>query len=146
MARNERTHIVNDDTKQSADSAFVPRNLSKEEFGRRLYQLMIKQGLRQSDLARKAGVQRDSISVYVRGKSLPTALNLSKIATALGVTAEDLLPNHAIAATAADAPDFELRVSPADPRTAWVRLNRLVSLETAIKIASLVEADAANRS
>lgn len=107
--------------------------------------MLLDRGWRQSELARRADIQRDSVSGYVRGRSFPTPLNLAKMARALGVKAEDILPNTVESAIAEDEPDFELKVSPGDPARAWVRLNRLMSLGTAVQIAELVQADAANR-
>lgn len=146
MTRNSRTHVlVNDTNADPADRSLAPRHLTKEEFGRRLHRMLLDRGWRQSELARRADIQRDSVSVYIRGKSFPTPLNLSKMAKALGVKTEDILPNYMETAVANDEPDFELKVSPGDDTRAWVRLNRLLTLETAVQIAALVQADAANR-
>lgn len=145
MARKSRTHLIVDDQPNSNNSSLVPKHLTKQEFGRRLHRMLLERGWRQSELARRGDLQRDSISNYVRGRSLPTPLNLQKMASALGVKPEDLLPNHLESAIAEDEPDFELKVSPGDGTRAWVRLNRMLSLETAVQIAALVQADAANR-
>lgn len=145
MARKSRPHVVNDVQPEAPGDTLAPRHLSKQEFGRRLYRMLLDRGWRQSELARRAGIQRDSVSVYVRGRSFPTPLNLAKMAAALGVKPEDILPNQTESAIAEDEPDFELKVSPGDPTRAWVRLNRLVSLDTAVQIAALVQADAVNR-
>lgn len=66
----------------------------KEAFKRRLYKLMLEKGLSQSDLARKAGLERNRISSYVRGVSLPTGLSLKKVADALGVKPGEILPDQ----------------------------------------------------
>lgn len=146
MARKSRSHIVVSDAQpELPGTELAPRHLAKQEFGRRLHRMLLERGWRQSDLARRAGIQRDSVSVYVRGRSFPTPLNLSKMAKALGVKPEDILPNQLETASAEDEPDFELKVSPGDATRAWVRLNRLMSLATAVQITSLVQADAADR-
>jgi len=146
VARKSRTHLISDvSTPETIGSELAPRHLTKLDFGRRLHRMLLERGWRQSEFARRAGIQRDSVSVYIRGRSFPTPLNLGKMARALGIQPEELLPNHTEAAIDDDAPDFELKVSPGDISRAWVRLNRLVSLETAVKIAALVEADAASR-
>ena len=49
----------------------TPKSLTKQEFGKRLYSLMVERGWQQSDLARAAGIGRDSVSTYMRGHSLP---------------------------------------------------------------------------
>ena len=109
MPRKQRTHLepqgLGADKPMQSES--TPRHLTKQEFGRRIYSLMLKKGMRQSDLARAADLPRDSISVYIRGRSLPTPLSLQKLAGALGVKAEDLLPNHVETAIDADAPELE---------------------------------------
>lgn len=145
MARKTRAHIVSDVQPELPGAEMAPRHLTKQEFGRRLHHMLLERGWRQSELARRAGIQRDSVSVYVRGRSFPTPLNLQKMAKALGLRPEDILPNQLESAIAEDEPDFELKVSPGDAKQAWVRLNRLMSLETAVQIATLVQADAANR-
>lgn len=138
MPRKTRTHIVND-----AQSPLTPKHLTKQQFGQRLYNLMLGKGWTQSELARRAGLPRDAVSVYVRGKSFPTPLNLRALVEALGVSEIELLPNHTESAINEDEPSFEFKVSPSSPSTAWLRVNRLVTLATAIKIAEILEADRA---
>jgi transcriptional regulator with XRE-family HTH domain len=122
-------------------STLVPKQLTKQQFGKRLYQLMLSRGWNQSELARQADLPRDSISTYVRGVAFPTPKSLKALATAFGVQMTDILPNAVESPTDEDHPSFELKVSPSAPSTAWLRVNRLVSLSTATKIAQLVEAD-----
>jgi transcriptional regulator with XRE-family HTH domain len=110
MAKNPRTHLLAD---SPTDPALRPKHLTKQEFGKRLYKLMISKGWHQSELARRAGVARDSVSTYVRGVSLPDPGNLEKLAVALGVDAVDLLPNHVEAAIDNDVPSLEMKISSA---------------------------------
>ena len=56
---------------------------AKEDFGRRLYKMMLARNMTQSDLARAAGLERNRISTYVRGVSLPQGLSLKKVADLL---------------------------------------------------------------
>jgi transcriptional regulator with XRE-family HTH domain len=119
----------------------TPKHLTKEEFARRVYRLMVQRGWTQSDLARHAGLPRDAISVYVRAKSLPTPVNLAKLAACFGMKAEELLPNIVESAIDNDQPAFEMRASTAAPGKVWLRVNRLVSMSTAVKIAELLEQD-----
>lgn len=102
---------------------------------------MIKKGWTQSELARKAELPRDSISVYIRGKSLPTPISAGKLAKALGVKPEEILPNHIESAIDEDSPAFELKQSPNTPGTAWLRVNRLVTMAVGLKIAELLAND-----
>src|SRR3546814_10078660 len=64
----------------------TPRHLTKQEFGRRLYQLMLAKNWSQADLARRAELGRDSISTYINGKTFPDPLSRKKLADALGVS------------------------------------------------------------
>lgn len=126
----------------SSGGDLVPEHLTKKEFGRRLYSLMRSRGWTQSELARQADLQRDSVSVYVRGRSLPTPKNLAKLASALGVTEQELLPNHSLNAIEGDrTPSLEIKVSTGAPNTAWLHVNRLVKMSTAVKVAELLNDD-----
>ncbi len=144
MTKKIRTHLSTSDSMQ--DSKLTPKHLTKQEFGRRLNDLMKHKGWHQSELARRAGLQRDSISTYVRGRTLPTPKNLKALAQALDIKPEALLPNHTESAIDADHPAFELRVSQSDPDFAWVRVNRLVKLSTATKIIEILQEDTSDRS
>ncbi len=143
MTRKTRTHVLTDEMPEPANSPLAPSHLRKQSFGRRLYKLMMERGWHQSELARRAGIPRDAVSIYVRGKSFPTPRNLAALSAALGVAETVLLPNHTESAIDEDNPSFEMKVSPSAPSVAWVRVNRLVSLATAVKIAELLEHDTA---
>ena len=143
MPRKIRTHFGGD---APSDPLLAPKNLTKQEFGRRLYKLMLAKGWHQSELARQSGLPRDSISVYVRGKSLPTPTSLAALAKALEVETVELLPNHVESAIDESEPAFEFRVSPNRPDVAWLRINRLVSTSVGLKIMEMLnDDDAANR-
>ena len=137
MTKTTRFHI---DEISELDS--IPKHLSKQAFGQRLYVHMMRKKWNQSDLARHAGLPRDSVSTYIRGKVLPTPKSLQSLANALGVAPIDLLPNAAENAIDADMPSVELRVSVSAPDKAWLRINRLLSVETATRIIGLINADA----
>jgi transcriptional regulator with XRE-family HTH domain len=143
VPRKVRSHI---DLKADPPVALTPKHLTRQEFARRLYKLMISKGWHQSELARRAGVPRDAVSTYVRGTAMPTPLNLDKLAKALGTTAEELLPNIIESAIDEDSPSIDFKVSPSAPNTAWLRVNRLVSLTTGAKIIELLEADDVGKS
>ena len=108
--------------------------IRKQEFGRRLYDQLLKQRLNQSDLARKSGLGRDSISQYVRGRSVPTPQNLEKMAEALGIQADDLFPNYAAQAIAIEDPTFQLRAVDGDSSQMWLTINQRVSTATAMAV------------
>ncbi len=140
MPKN-RTHIGPNDMLDENDVT-APVALTKEQFGRRLYKLMLSRGMRQADLARASGMGRDAISTYVTGRSFPSPDSLNRIAKALNVEAEALLPNQAIGAIERDAPHFELKVSGGDPMKAHLKVDQIVSLDTALKVAELIKSDA----
>lgn len=144
MPRKDRTHILSD-AAPSGDDLSTPKFLTKEEFGRRLYKLMIGKGWRQSELARRADLPRDSISSYVRGRTYPTPKSVEKLAAALGVEPERVLPNMNHNAILEDRPSFELKVSPGDPSKAWLKIDRQVSFTVGTKIAAMLEEDASDR-
>jgi transcriptional regulator with XRE-family HTH domain len=121
------------------------RQLTKEEFGRRLEKLMLDKGWNQSELARQATrhaekpIGRDSISIYVRGRSFPGPLHLHPIASALGVTPADLLPNTLASAADAATPALELRQVPGHPETFWLKVNQAVPYAKALEIVRILE-------
>jgi transcriptional regulator with XRE-family HTH domain len=138
MPRKTRFHID-----ALPESSLTPKHLTRQEFGRRLYQLMLSRGWNQSELARRSDLPRDSISTYIRGRTLPTPKSLQGIAEAFGMQPGDILPNAVEAAVDEDNPSLELRVSTSAPASAWLRVNRLVSLATASRVIEVIEADRA---
>lgn len=141
MARNIRTHLPDGASAPAPSQELTPKHLTKQAFGRRLSNLMHAKGWHQSELGRRADIARDLISSYVRGIRFPTPVNVDKLAAALGVPASQLLPNQLETAIDADYPAYEVKVSDAAPGTAWLRVNRLVTLDTALKVGALLQAD-----
>ncbi|MEX0327921.1 MAG: helix-turn-helix domain-containing protein [Ruegeria sp.] len=119
----------------------MSKDIKKKEFGRKLKALNAERGWNQSELARRAGIPRDSVSTYVRGVSLPNSKSLQKLADALGTTPADLIPNMVQDATEEESTSLNMRVSTGAPNTAWLQVNRLVSLTTAVKVIEMIEAD-----
>jgi len=117
----------------------TPKALTRQEFGRRLNRLMQEKDWNQSDLARAAGIGRDSVSTYVNGKVFPTPLALKKISAALGVDREALLPNEIMSAFDDEMPAVELKQASGHPDKAWLRVNRMMSFATAAKIIALID-------
>jgi len=70
MSRQDRMHLVNDAGRD--DAADAPREISREEFGRRVYRKMLAKGWSQAELGRQSGIHRESISGYIRGNHWPT--------------------------------------------------------------------------
>ena len=136
MVRKSRFALPASDV---SSELLVPKALTKQEFGRRLYALLIERSMTQSDLARAAGVGRDGISRYVAGKTIPTPNVLHKLADALGVEASALLPNSTFAAMEEEHPAVELRQAAGYPDKAWLRVNRLMSFSLAAKIIAMID-------
>lgn len=129
--------------KDSAPSGFAPQHITKQEFGRRLYSLMIKKGWNQSELSRRAKIGRDSVSTYVRGISFPDPQNLDNLCKALEVDRDQLLPNAGESAMDREHPAFEIKAAHGSPGRVWLRVNRMVTSEVASQIFNLInEADA----
>jgi transcriptional regulator with XRE-family HTH domain len=139
MARSNRTHITGAVT--DSRSPLAPKHLTKQEFSRRAHRLMRAKDWIQSDIARATKLSRNTISTWMKGLSLPTPQNLELLAAALDVAPEELLPNYTEAAIQEDIPALDLRVGTADPKVAWLQVNRLVSTSMAVKIIDLLNTD-----
>ena len=72
------------------------KNITRQEFAARLNAAREAKGWSQSDLGRRSGIERDSVSCYCRGRSFPRPDNLDKLALALGCKPSDLCPNAVI--------------------------------------------------
>lgn len=143
MPRKTRTHLP-EAAPALGDAAahdLTPKHLTKAQFAQRVYRFMLRRGWNQSELSRQADLGRDVISGYVRGIKMPTPQNAEKLAKALGVTVAELLPNHLEQAIDADAPAFEMKASVHVPDKAWLRVNQLVSIDTALKVGALLRAE-----
>jgi transcriptional regulator with XRE-family HTH domain len=115
--------------------------------------MMQERGWNQTKLALESGVNRISISGYVRGVSVPSAPSLDMLAKALNTTPEELLPNRGedgrprAARPVPREPSgrsgrsIELRVEPDAPDRAWLRVEQVVRTSTALKVLVLLEAD-----
>ena len=140
------TPIYHDTPTPDFDAAAgYPPAAIKTELGRRLYARMLERGWNQSELARSAGLGRDSISVYIRGKSMPGPGHLDALCKALEITPDDLMPGiHAATAnrhggSTGDSVPLEIRQVGAGK--VWLKLNRAVSLDQAAKILAILDPD-----
>lgn len=110
------------------------REVVKSEFARRLYEAIVSRGWNQSEFARHSGLNRDAVSTYVRGKSVPSPLNLEKMASVLGMRPEELMPNYYEAAHAKADSQMELRDVPNEEGYMWLKLNLRLPKKVAIEI------------
>lgn len=108
------------------------------EFGQRLQSLLLERNWNQAELARAAGLGRDSISTYVRGSVFPDPKNLKKLADAFGLTPQQLLPSSMGQLLDAEVPALEIRQSASDPSKVHLRINRTVTIEQAAQIFSIL--------
>ena len=79
-------------------------------FAKRLRALLDEKGMRQKDLAAAAGVHEVLISRYCTGERIPKYSTLCKIASALGITVDDMMGEKRV--NEAAKPESVVRVGP----------------------------------
>jgi transcriptional regulator with XRE-family HTH domain len=121
-------------------------SLSMQNFARRLHAALTKSGMSQSDLARavwgrgidprgyNVAKNRDRIVHYLRGRALPSSDTLQKMAEALGMDPDELLP-PAAAIIDAENPSFSITVV---GDKALLTVNKLVPLDVALQVGTLL--------
>ena len=114
------------------------RVIRKSEFGNRLRDLIFKKGWNQSDLARKAKMGRDSISTYIRGRSVPTPQNLERLSKALDISSEKLYPNYSANAAALEEPIMQIKQVNDDSGMMWLKISMKVESEKAIAVMKIL--------
>ena len=134
MAKSEITRGV-----PGSEIDFSQRVLTRAEFGKRLQSLMLKKGWNQSELARKVGIGRDSVSQYVRGRSIPSPANLNKLAGILGIEKDVLFPNYDAQTTAIEAATLEIKSIDSDAEHMWLRVNMKVPAEKALEVLKILK-------
>lgn len=134
----------------------MPTQNAIRAFSRNLDTLMKKQGLSQSDLARKVwgtstdsrgyvvAKNRDMISSYLRGATAPTVSTLGRLARALGVTATALGGDLALPATDRDNPGFRLTAVAGDAKRMHLHIDLIVTTKAAAKILALLASPASS--
>jgi len=123
----------------------APAEAVKADFARRLQKALNEKGWNQSDLARAADIGRDSVSVYLRGKSLPGQKHLTSISNALGLSQDDLLPGASDAATVKnELTALDIKQTSAAGRV-WLKVNRSVSLGQLAKIIAILDSEPAGK-
>lgn len=76
---------------EDEDTEFLKKYEDENTLGARIYEVLAKKGMRQTDLARLSGLSNSSISLYLNRGKMPKPSTLNKIAGALGVSADELL-------------------------------------------------------
>lgn len=121
------------------------REQAKQTLARKIHRAILDKGWTPAELARRSGLSRDNISTYMRASSLPSGDSLTKLARALGMEPDELLPNRPdVTYSDPDSPTLELTQTPSHPGKAWLRVNQLVSMSTATKIAELLQNESSN--
>lgn len=114
--------------------------MDKKEFGRHLHQLMVAKGMKQAELARQAGISRNSVCTYIQGRSFPSRDSLQKLASALGITADELLPGHeAMPVRGELKAEVELYALPNRPHMAFLSIRRVVPWARGVQILALLD-------
>ncbi len=122
----------------------APKDAVKVEFARRLQAAMVQKGWRQSELARRAEAflpkgkkfGRDSISLYIRGKTLPGPVFLEALCKALGKEPDELLPTRGMPAAGEANPPLD--VKDMNDGNVWLRVNQAVPWDIALEIMRLL--------
>ena len=114
------------------------RVIRKAEFGKRLFDLMQQKGWNQSELAKRADMGRDSVSTYIRGRSVPSPQNLEKLSNALNVKPEELYPNYEANSAALDEPIFQLKQVNDDSNKMWLTINMKIDSAKAIAVMKIL--------
>ncbi len=127
-------------------SAVPPKPMSLREWGHSLDGRILDKGWSQADLHRASGLSKDTISKWVAGKVAPNPYNLSRAATAFGITVEELYP-HYIENVENDSLHSRSGVefNSSDLKTGLLTIECRVTVETAQQIMDLLKADAVNR-
>jgi transcriptional regulator with XRE-family HTH domain len=105
----------------------------------------------QTDLARAAAqftpdktFGRDLVSSYIAGRYVPNPINLAAMAQALGVEPDELLPQASnLPRRGESTPPLDIRVLGGD--RASLRVNQVVSLGVALKVAQLINDDVSRK-
>lgn len=117
-----------------------PREMVRKEFASRLQRVLRQKNWKQIDLARAAKIGRDSVNSYIRGRMLPSADKLEKIAKALRMEVQELMPSHVETLAERDNPPLEIRQSSDGSGKVWIKVNQQVTLDQASKIFDVLKA------
>jgi transcriptional regulator with XRE-family HTH domain len=137
----------NNNNNHEPNGSLAHKDVIKREFGQRLRRAMINKGMTQTDLAHAAAKHtpsktfgRDLVSSYISGRYIPNPINLAALAKALGIDPEELLPqSNNLPRRGESTPPLDIRVLGDD--RASLRVNQVVSLDVALKVAQLINDD-----
>ena len=117
------------------------RRLRRQEFVRHLEHLLMEKYWCQVDLARASGLGRDSISTYLKGKTVPSRLSLQKMAKVFQIEPELLYPNYASADAATEEEMLELEVKSIAGRQSkmWVQVTQVLTTDQAMRNMAIID-------
>lgn len=130
------------DTSNSLSDNRDGDQIVKDAFAKRLYRAIVDKGLTQSEVARRAGLNKAAISSYATARSLPTPTNLNKLAKVLEVAPEELLPP--IGDLVNDNPvhiDVASMKAVGDGGLSRLQINKIIPTPMALDILRLVSQD-----
>ena len=127
--------------------------LELKSFATSLYRARVDKGWSQSELARRiwgsikdargydVARNRDLISSYERGRSAPSRENLEQLATALGLTPEQLAPDLAAPDVEKSMPAISMTMVEGRPDKVVLQVNKITTLGVAAKVIALLSED-----
>ena len=111
----------------------------KAAFAQRLLTVMRERGWTQSELARRARIGRDNVSGYIRGKNLPGPAILNRLAAALEVGPEELIPMSSDAMPSSrKLHGFTLRHLTDDGNRVWLQVEQALPWDQAEAILQIL--------
>jgi len=127
--------------------------MKPESFGVRLHHELMKRGWSQSDFARalwpgetitdsrgySAPRGRDRVSSWLADKSMPSPPQLRRICEVLQWDIDEVSPGTNLSRTERATPAMSLEMLSGAPDRVLLKINKLVSLKTAVAIAKLIE-------
>lgn len=123
------------------------------EFARRLQEYMLKKGWNQTELANRTKkhvpeghrFERDIVSNYMRGRALPSPVNLRAMCDAIGCEPDDLLPVDLVPASMQPAPKTPRRsFEDMGDGNVWLTVNQAVPFDVALKIMEMLKGETSN--
>jgi transcriptional regulator with XRE-family HTH domain len=117
----------------------------RQELSARLRTAMRERRWTQQDLVAASGLRKDQISVYVRGRQLPRAEGMARLAAAFGIEEAELLPGIDQRRAGAGIKDeFRLESVAGAPDRVRIHLRRELPTRLALDIATMLTDDASS--
>jgi transcriptional regulator with XRE-family HTH domain len=119
------------------------RDVARAQQAQRINKLLLDRGMRQSELARRSGLPRYTISRFVRGENVGSAEVLKAIADALGVQPSEIIDFEEMG----DLDDLPtgIHLSPISAGNVWLRVNMTVTQETAAVVNLILNSPAISK-